>query len=144
MTSLIGGLGCYAWEMARIHDGLMMLLIVGRNRILSLVVQLLRCYFYTLWCCFCALRCFFQYILLLLWFRCRDVPLSCFMAYCWLCTQVFVARFMWIWYSSMWRKFISYLLPLYIFYLADLYPHAKLYFLAWEWNCSHGVLGFLM
>ena len=38
---LIGGLGCYARGMARTHDGLMMLLTVGRNRVLGLVVQLL-------------------------------------------------------------------------------------------------------
>ena len=35
---LFGDLGCYAWGMARAHDGLMMLLTVGRNRALSFVV----------------------------------------------------------------------------------------------------------
>ena len=35
---LIGDLGCYAWGMARTHDGLMMLLTVGRNHALRLVL----------------------------------------------------------------------------------------------------------
>ena len=38
---LIGGLGCYARGMARTHDGLMMLLMIRRNRVLSLVVYFL-------------------------------------------------------------------------------------------------------
>ena len=35
---LFGGLGCYTWGMARAHDGLMMLLMVGRYRKLSCVL----------------------------------------------------------------------------------------------------------
>ena len=35
---LFGDLGCYAWGMARTHDGLMMLLMVGRNHALRLDV----------------------------------------------------------------------------------------------------------
>ena len=36
---LVDGLRCYARGTTRTHDGLMMLLTVGRNRALSLVVQ---------------------------------------------------------------------------------------------------------
>ena len=35
---LIGDLGCYAWGMARTHDGLMTLLTVGRSHALRLVL----------------------------------------------------------------------------------------------------------
>ena len=35
---LFDDLGCYAWGMARTHDGLMMLLTVGRNHALIFVI----------------------------------------------------------------------------------------------------------
>ena len=51
--------------MARIHDGLMMLLMVGRNHVLSLVVLLLRCI---------SVHC--DVASVLFWFRWIDVPRS--------------------------------------------------------------------
>ena len=41
---LFGDLGCYARGMARAHDGLMMLLTVGRNRTLRLIMFYDDCY----------------------------------------------------------------------------------------------------
>ena len=38
IDDLIGGLRCYAWGMARAHNGLMMLLMVGRNHTLSCIL----------------------------------------------------------------------------------------------------------
>ena len=38
MDDLFGDLGCYVQGMARAHDGLMMLLMVGRNRTLRFFV----------------------------------------------------------------------------------------------------------
>ena len=40
-NDLFGNLGCYMGGLAKTHDGLMMLLMVGRNHVLSFVVQLL-------------------------------------------------------------------------------------------------------
>ena len=58
--------------MARIHDGLMMLLIVGRNCVLSLVVLVFM--YIAMLLLFTAM--FISVCSLLLWFRWIDVPLS--------------------------------------------------------------------
>lgn len=116
--------------MARIHDDLIMLLMVGRNHILILVVQLLRCYFCTLQCFFCTLWCFFQCVLLLLWFRWINFPLSFFIPSCWLCTWMFIPWSTWIWYSLVWRKFIPYLFTF-------LFSNFLFWDLAWSCTFSH-------
>ena len=66
---MVSGLGCYARGMARTHDGLMTLLTVGRNHVLSLVA----CCFDVIYVhCDVAFSMFFPVMV-----RWIDVPISC-------------------------------------------------------------------
>ena len=76
----------------------MMLLMVGKNHVLGFLVIVMLFLYIAMLLLFTTML--HSVCLLLLWFKWIDVHLSC----C-LCTRVFIPRFMWIWYSPVWRFF---------------------------------------